>query len=82
MTISKTKKTAFCQLRLVGNQILTAKFTDKNEALAKELQDQALFIASEINKSFKLSDKEKSNMRKSLICNMFIDRELVLEVTE
>ena len=78
----KTKKTALCQLKLIGDQILRANFNGLTDKKVKELQEQALEMAKEITQTFKLTDRERSNIRKAMICTMAIERELVIAATE
>ena len=78
----KTKKTALCQLKLIGDQILRANFNGLTDKKVKELQEQALEKAKEITQTFSLTDRERSNIRKSMICTMAIERDLVIAATE
>ena len=48
----------------------------------KELQEQALEMAKEITQTFKLTDRERSNIRKAMICTMAIEQDLVIAATE
>ena len=78
----KTKKTALYQLKLIGDRILRASFTGLTESQVKELQEQALVMAKEIVQTFKLTDRERSNIRKAMICTMALERDLVIAATE
>ena len=78
----KTKKTALCQLKLIGDQILRANFNGLTDKKVKELQEQALEMAKEITQTFNLTDRERSNIRKSMICTMAIQEDLVIAATE